>query len=171
MTVTAEDHLLAAELATRAGLRLLRLREEGHPPDELRALGDAEANAYLVASITATCPRDGLLSEESVDDKTRLGKSRVWIVDPLDGTREFGEAGRTDFAVHVALCVDGDPLVGAVALPGRDLLLSTARAQPVAAPRPPGAALRLVVSRSRPPALTLALAAEMDAELVEMGSA
>ena len=128
--VSPEDHLLAAELATRAGLRLLALREEGHPADELRTLGDTESNRYLVAALEASRPDDGLLSEESIDDLKRLARRRVWIVDPLDGTREFGEAGRTDFAVHVALAVDGVATVGAVALPGRDLLLSTARAGP-----------------------------------------
>ena len=91
--VSPEDHLLAAELATRAGLRLLALRDEGHPTDELRALGDAESNRYLVAALEAARPDDGLLSEESIDDLKRLARRRVWIVDPLDGTREFGEAG------------------------------------------------------------------------------
>src|SRR3954451_23750228 len=84
--VSPEDHLLAAELATRAGLRLLALRDEGHPTDELRALGDAESNRYLVAALAAGRPDDGLLSEESVDDLKRLARRRVWIVDPLDGT-------------------------------------------------------------------------------------
>jgi len=169
--VSPEDHLLAAELATRAGLRLLALREEGHPTDELRALGDAESNRYLVSALEAGHPDDGLLSEESVDDLKRLARRRVWIVDPLDGTREFGEAGRSDFAVHVALAVDGVATVGAVALPGRDLLLSTARARPAVAARDPQRPLRVVVSRSRPPGFAGAVADRLGAELVELGSA
>jgi 3'(2'), 5'-bisphosphate nucleotidase len=169
--VTPEDHLLAAELATRAGLRLLALRDEGHPTEELRALGDAESNRYLVGAITATCPDDGLLSEESVDDLKRLRHRRVWIVDPLDGTREFGEPGRTDFAVHVALAVDGVAVVGAVALPGRDLLLSTARARPAVPARSAEQPLRFVVSRSRPPAFAAPVAERLGAELTELGSA
>ena len=169
--MSPEDHLLAAELATRAGLRLLALREEGHPTDELRALGDAESNRYLVSALEAGRPDDGLLSEESVDDLKRLARRRVWIVDPLDGTREFGEAGRSDFAVHVALAVDGVATVGAVALPGRDLLLSTARARPAVAARDPQRPLRVVVSRSRPPGFAGAVADRLGAELVELGSA
>ena len=169
--MSPEDHLLAAELATRAGLRLLALREEGHPTDELRALGDAESNRYLVSALEAGHPDDGLLSEESVDDLKRLARRRVWIVDPLDGTREFGEAGRSDFAVHVALAVDGVATVGAVALPGRDLLLSTARARPAVAARDPQRPLRVVVSRSRPPGFAGAVADRLGAELVELGSA
>jgi 3'(2'), 5'-bisphosphate nucleotidase len=169
--VTDEDHLLAAELATRAGLRLLALRVEGHDPDELRHLGDTESNRYLVAAIRASRPRDGLLSEESIDDLERLGQRRVWIVDPLDGTREFGDDERTDYAVHVALAVDGEPIVGAVALPGRDLLLSTARQRPPLPPADAGRPVRMVVSRSRPPALARPVAAAVGAELVELGSA
>ena len=169
--VSPEDHLLAAELATRAGLRLLALRDEGHPTDELRALGDAEANRYLVSALEAGRPDDGLLSEESVDDLKRLARRRVWIVDPLDGTREFGEAGRSDFAVHVALAVDGVATVGAVALPGRDLLLSTARARPEVSARDPDRPLRFVVSRSRAPRFAGAVAERLGAELVELGSA
>ena len=171
MEVSPEDHLLAAELATRAGLRLLALRDEGHPTDELRALGDAEANRYLVSALEAGRPDDGLLSEESVDDLKRLARRRVWIVDPLDGTREFGEAGRSDFAVHVALAVDGVATVGAVALPGRDLLLSTARARPEVSARDPDRPLRFVVSRSRAPRFAGAVAERLGAELVELGSA
>ena len=115
MEASPEDHLLAAELATRAGLRLLALREEGHPTDELRTLGDTESNRYLVATLEASRPDDGLLSEESVDDLKRLARRRVWIVDPLDGTREFGEPPRDDWAVHVALWERGELVAGAVA--------------------------------------------------------
>ena len=111
-----------------------------------------------------------MLSEEGVDDQTRLAARRVWIVDPLDGTREFGEAGRTDWAVHVALWRDGELAAGAVALPAQDRVLSTW--QPERAPALDAAApLRLVVSRSRPPAFVTRLAADLNAVEVPMGSA
>jgi 3'(2'), 5'-bisphosphate nucleotidase len=178
MDATEEDHLLAAELAARAGLRLLQLLEDDLPPDELRARGDEESNRYLVGSISAMWPRDGQLSVESPDEPVRLQRARVWIVDPLDGTREFGEAGRNDFAVHVALAIDGRPVVGAVALPGRDLLLSTARAATAraanaasTAARDERTALRILVSRTRPPAFASEVARLVGAELVAMGSA
>ena len=171
MDATPEDHLLAAELATRAGLRLLALREEGHSPEELRELGDSESDRYLVGALRASRPLDGLLSEESVDDLTRLQQRRVWIVDPLDGTREFGDIDRVDFAVHVALAIDGEPVVGAVALPGRDLLLSTARKRPTPVAPAHGRPLRILVSRSRPPAWATPVAERVGAELVDMGSA
>jgi 3'(2'), 5'-bisphosphate nucleotidase len=168
---TPEDHLLAAELAARAGLRLLALRDEGHPADELRRLGDTESNNYLVAALQASHPTDGLLSEESADEPVRLSRRRVWIVDPLDGTREFGDLERTDFAVHVALAIDGVPVAGAVALPGRDLLLSTARDDPSVPPRDESRPVRMVVSRTRAPAIAAPVAERLGAEIVEMGSA
>jgi 3'(2'), 5'-bisphosphate nucleotidase len=125
------------------------------------------------------------LSEEGKDDPARLAATRVWIVDPLDGTREFGEAGRTDWAVHVALWEWGDLSAGAVALPAQDLVVSTAdyatgpaQATPFPAQIPDGtgsvalpAGLRILVSRSRPPAFVQQLAADIRAELVPMGSA
>ena len=148
--VSPEDHLLAAELATRAGLRLLALREEGHPPDELRTLGDTESNRYLVAALETSRPNDGLLSEESIDDLKRLTRRRVWIVDPLDGTREFGEAGRTHFRPRRAgRGRRGHRGRGGASRP--DLLLSTAADRPEVPDRDPARPLRFVVSRSRAP--------------------
>jgi 3'(2'), 5'-bisphosphate nucleotidase len=114
-------------------------------------------------------PDDGWLSEETRDSHERLARRRVWIVDPLDGTREYGEAGRSDWAVHVALAIDGAPAAGAVALPDRHLVLSTEQ-PPALAPAQEGP-LRLVVSRTRPPALSQAVAAEVGGELVALGSA
>jgi 3'(2'), 5'-bisphosphate nucleotidase len=113
-------------------------------------------------------PEDAVLSEEGVDDPVRLGAARVWIVDPLDGTREFGEPPRTDWAVHVALVIRGGPVAGAVALPARGLVLSTA-----SPPRLPPAVerARVVVSRTRPPASAQQLVNALHAELVPMGSA
>jgi len=111
-----------------------------------------------------------VLSEEGADDPARLAARRVWIVDPLDGTREFGEPGRTDWAVHVALWEAGELTAGAVALPAQGQVLSTA--DPVASPPAPAAGtLRLVVSRSRPAAFIPRLADKIGAEVVPLGSA
>jgi 3'(2'), 5'-bisphosphate nucleotidase len=162
-----DDHELAAALAHDAGTLLLGVRAEGG--DDLKARGDRTSNELLLARLAEARPDDGVLSEESVDDKTRLSSSRVWIIDPLDGTREFGEPPRTDWAVHVALTVDGVPVAGAVALPSLDLVLSTAAA-PSLSPAVDGPP-RLAVSRTRPPACTQVLVDALDATLVEMGSA
>jgi len=168
------DHELAAELAGQAGQRLLALRATGREPGELRAAGDRSSHEFLIARLTRLRLGDCVLSEEGKDDPARLTADRVWIVDPLDGTREYGEPGRTDWAVHVALWERGELTAGAVALPARDQVLSTA--QP---PRPrqgsrPGAGgqpLRIVMSRTRAPAFLAPLAARLGAELVPLGSA
>jgi 3'(2'), 5'-bisphosphate nucleotidase len=110
-----------------------------------------------------------VLSEEAADDPARLSTERVWIIDPLDGTREFGEPGRVDWAVHVALWERGELTAGAVALPAQGTVLSTA--EPPDGRKPPGSALRLVVSRSRPPEFVQRLADRLGAELVPLGSA
>jgi 3'(2'), 5'-bisphosphate nucleotidase len=112
-------------------------------------------------------PEDGLLSEESKDTQERLSKDRVWIIDPVDGTREYGE-GRSDWAVHVALAIKGQPSIGAVSLPGLDLTLRSDF--PIAAPVRKDR-LRMVVSRSRPAKEAVAVAETLDAELMPMGSA
>ncbi|UVO52629.1 3'(2'),5'-bisphosphate nucleotidase CysQ [Sphingomonas sp. SUN039] len=162
------DAELAAHLADVAGKLLLQVRACGLM--SLKALGkagDNTANQYLIHAIREQRPDDGLLSEESKDTEDRLSKSRVWIIDPVDGTREYGEA-RTDWAVHVALAIDGVATVGAVALPGLDLILRSDRP----APLPPAATPpRMVVSRTRPAAEALAVAEAIGAELVPMGSA
>ena len=157
------DDTVAAQLAEEAGRLLLQIRDQGG------AEGDRQSNELLLARLAELRPDDAVLSEESVDDKTRLDASRVWIVDPLDGTREYGEPPRSDWAVHVALTVDGVPVAGAVALPGLDVVLSTATppSVPARADGPP----RLAVSRTRPPACTEVLVAALGASLVEMGSA
>jgi 3'(2'), 5'-bisphosphate nucleotidase len=163
------DHELAALLAERAGQLLLELRDQISDPAELKAAGDRRANELILAGLAEARPDDPILSEESPDDSARHGADRVWIVDPLDGTREFGEPGRTDWAVHVALAERGRATVGAVALPARGLVLST-DPSPIVPPRPVGP-IRLLVSRSRPPAVAEHLATVLDAELVPMGSA
>ena len=163
------DHELAASIAQEAGELLLALRPTIEDPIELRAAGDAQANVVILDRLHAERPDDAILSEESADDLTRLDYDRVWIVDPLDGTREFGEGDRDDWAVHVALSTHGDASIGAVALPAQDVVFVT-DPRPSLTPRPDGAP-RLVVSRTRPPAVTAALEAALGAELVPMGSA
>lgn len=165
----ADDHVLAAWLATVAGHRLLQVRTEGLTGRELKDAGDAAAQELLMTLLTRWRPDDAVLSEEARDDKARLTRDRVWIIDPLDGTREFSEPPRDDWAVHVALWEGGDLVAGAVALPGVGTTYGTSDPPVVAAAtseRP-----RIAVSRTRPPAFVEALAAEIDAELVPMGSA
>jgi 3'(2'), 5'-bisphosphate nucleotidase len=162
------DAELAAHLAEVAGRILIEVRESGML--SLKALGkagDATANQFLVHALREQRPEDGLLSEESQDTEARLSKERVWIVDPVDGTREYGEA-RTDWAVHVALAVNGCPVIGAVALPGLGEVLRSD--QPGVLPQPP-ARLRMVVSRTRPAHEATQVAEKLGAELVPMGSA
>jgi 3'(2'), 5'-bisphosphate nucleotidase len=159
-----DDHELAADIAREAGELLLELQARKATKDE----GDRLSNDLILARLAGARPDDAVLSEESKDSPARLVRERVWIVDPLDGTREWGE-GRADWAVHVALAFDGIPRVAAVALPGQDRVLSTAN------PPPPPAAgpgrIRLLVSRTRPPAVAEYLAEVLDAELVPLGSA
>lgn len=165
--MTDED--LAAKLAEGAGRLLLALRENGCL--EGAALGkvaDQVANAFILTALGEWRPGDPVLSEESPDDPARLASERVWIIDPLDGTREYRE-GRPDWAVHVALSIGGAPRLGAVAVPAMDRLFRSDRC-----PAPPAAARSrplMLVSRSRAPAGAAALAAFLGAEMVEMGSA
>jgi len=164
-----KDGELARQLAATAGQLLVDLRlGEIFSGEALGALGDRLANAYILAGLRQHRPDDAILSEEEADNPTRLGARRVWIVDPLDGTREYGE-GRADWAVHVGLAIDGDAAIGAVALPGLPLTLSSADVR--APPRRSDARLRVLVSRTRPAPEALAVAAALDAELVPMGSA
>src|SRR3546814_185775 len=126
------DEALAARLAEAAGAILLGLRDAGELTGKaLGAAGDRDANAMLCRELRAARPDDAILSEEEKDSAARLSHSRVWIVDPLDGTREYGE-GRSDWAVHVALAVDGVAAVGAVALPGLGLTLTSGTPLPLA---------------------------------------
>jgi len=165
------DAALAAHLAAEAGRLLITVREEsGLAGKPLGEAGDAAANRLLCEALREARPDDGLLSEEERDNAARLGKSRVWIIDPLDGTREYSE-GRADWAVHVALTIDGVAEIGAVALPGADgspVLRSDAPHPPLAAAPQP---LRFVVSRTRPAREAEAVAAALGGTLVPMGSA
>jgi 3'(2'), 5'-bisphosphate nucleotidase len=164
------DAELAALLAEDAGKMLLQLRESGVLEGKaLGKAGDETANAFLVNALREQRPDDGLLSEESKDTDHRLAKERVWIIDPIDGTREYGE-GRSDWAVHVGLAINGAALVGAVALPalGQGIVLRTDEIGLSAAH---DGAPRMVVSRTRPAAEAVTVAARVAGELVPMGSA
>jgi 3'(2'), 5'-bisphosphate nucleotidase len=168
-----DDHVLATWLATVAGERLLEVRREGLEGRELKDAGDKAAHDLLMALLAEHRPADAVLSEEALeqaaDKAARLSAERVWIVDPLDGTREFSEPPRDDWAVHVALWQDGDLTAGAVALPAQGETFNTG--QPPVVPVSTAGRPRIAVSRSRPPEFVHGLAAELDAELVAMGSA
>ncbi|WP_033073218.1 3'(2'),5'-bisphosphate nucleotidase CysQ [Sphingopyxis sp. MWB1] len=162
------DEKLAERLADAAGELLLHLRAEGrHAGKALGQAGDAAANALLCRELRAARPDDAILSEEEKDSEARLAASRVWIVDPLDGTREYGE-GRSDWAVHVALAVDGEAKIGAVALPGLGVTLTSGSPPAL---KPANAPLKMLVSRTRPAAEALFVAERLRAELLAMGSA
>ena len=171
--VTRDDHRLAAELASEAGELLGEMRDRltrgGAPAAVLRAEGDRRAHRFLADRLAAARPGDAVLSEEAPDDGARLQADRVWIIDPLDGTREFSEPPRWDWAVHVALVVGQRPAAGAVALPAAGLTLST-----LDPPEPPpggGGPPRLAASRNRITFPVLRAAEALGAELVLMGSA
>lgn len=166
--MTENDEQLAARLADAAGRILLDLRAAGDLAGKaLGQAGDEAANAMLCRELRAARPDDALLSEEEKDNPARLASHRVWIVDPLDGTREYGE-GRSDWAVHVALAIDGVASVGAVALPGLGLTLTSGAPTALAPANEP---LRMLVSRTRPAAEAVQVAERMGAELLAMGSA
>ena len=167
-----DDHAFAAWAATVAGERLTEVRREGLEGRELKDAGDLAAHDLLMAICAAYRPGDSVMSEESkasIADQDRLSASRVWIIDPLDGTREFSEPPRDDWAVHVALWQDGELTAGAVAQPGIGRTFDTGH-PPIVPPRT-AERPRIVVSRSRPPAFVERMAAEIGADLVPMGSA
>ena len=160
-------------MARVAGQLLLQVREESELSGAaLGSRGDVAANRLLLDLLAAAHPEDAVLSEEAIDSAARLGVARVWVIDPLDGTREFSE-GRDDWAVHVALTVDGVLAAGAVALPARRLVLATGGAVPGPTSWTPlaGRTPRVVVSRSRPPVLGQRIAEALNGELVALGSA
>jgi 3'(2'), 5'-bisphosphate nucleotidase len=184
MMRTQSDAEIGIQAASLAGELLLRLRQSAATgevasvaldADVLRAAGDRDANHAIMKLLANERPEDSLLSEEAADDPRRLIADRVWIIDPLDGTREFGErdgAGvwRDDFAVHVALWERGQGLtLGVVALPARGVIYSSNA--PLEVPPSPAGKLRIAVSRTRPPTFIAALEAAGSAALVPMGSA
>jgi 3'(2'), 5'-bisphosphate nucleotidase len=166
--MSLNDADLARQIATMAGRLLLELRDSGlFEGKALGRVGDRVANDFIMAALNANRPDDAVLSEEESDTKDRLNAHRVWIVDPLDGTREYGE-GRFDWAVHIGLAIDGRPSLGAVALPALSSTLCSGRPETISAPPH---RLRMLVSRTRPAAEALAVAERLDAELIAMGSA
>ncbi len=167
-----DDAAFASDIATRAGALLLTLREDmaAGDPRELRNAGDSRSQALLAELLGDGRPDDAVLSEEAEDDRVRLSADRVWIIDPLDGTREYGEPPRDDWAVHVALWERGQGLsTGAVALPAQGVTLATGARLPTRDPAP--SRPRLVVSRTRAPEFVTAVADRLGGELVPMGSA
>jgi len=165
-----DDSALAAALAEDAGHLLLRLRgESGLSGKELGQRGDADSNALLLDELAEARPQDAVLSEESVDSPERLAADRVWIIDPLDGTREYGMPGRDDWAVHVALWERGAGITAAaVAQPSLDVVYASNTVRAQRRPRP---RLRFLVSDSRPPAFAAPVAEQLGADLAPMGSA
>ncbi|HEY4378324.1 MAG TPA: 3'(2'),5'-bisphosphate nucleotidase CysQ [Acidimicrobiales bacterium] len=173
-----DDHALARQLAEDAGRLLLDLRarlvDDGADAATLKAEGDRQAHELLMAGLATARPHDAILSEEGRDgdgptDTGRLTAERVWIIDPLDGTREFSEPPRADWAVHVALVVAGQPVAGAVALPAQRVVLGTQPPPPAVGQ--PAARPRIIVSRTRPPEVATYLAEALGGDLVPMGSA
>lgn len=166
--MSESDEALAERLATGAGALLLALQKsQTFDGKALGNQGDSIANRYLIDAIRAARPNDAILSEEEADSAARLSQKRVWIIDPLDGTREYSE-GRSDWAVHVALAVDCVAAVGAVALPGLGLTLSSGRRASLATRNDPPV---MVVSRTRPAAEAIFVAKTISATLLPMGSA
>ncbi|MFM8730795.1 MAG: 3'(2'),5'-bisphosphate nucleotidase CysQ [Candidatus Limnocylindrus sp.] len=174
------DEAIAMQAASLAGELLLQLRhgvatDTATASEALQTAGDRDANRAIMKLLANERPEDSLLSEEAADDPRRLIAERVWIIDPLDGTREFGErdsAGvwRDDFAVHVALWRRGHGLtLGVVGLPARGLIYSS-DVRKVVPPSPAGP-LRIAVSRTLPPGFVAALESAGDATLLPMGSA
>jgi len=163
------DAALARLLADQAGAALLEVRSGAAEGPELKDAGDRRAQQVLAALLARFRPDDAVLSEEAVDSAARLSADRVWIIDPLDGTREFSERPRPDWAVHVALWQQGELIAGAVALPAEQITFGTDR--PPVLPAAHDGPIRLAVSRSRPPAFVQQVAEILGAELVPMGSA
>ena len=176
MKVNNEDHYLAEDLATRAGLLLLEERKLGQDvdPETLKQKADKESHNFLMEELASARPEDGVLSEEGAANPVHPNRSdtnRVWIVDPLDGTREFGELERDDWAVHVALAINGLPVVGAVAIPALNLTFSTCNDFSQIYQTTEYEKVRIAVSRSRPPVEASLVAERLNGELIEMGSA
>jgi 3'(2'), 5'-bisphosphate nucleotidase len=163
------DAIAAGEIATGAGRLLLSVRATGGKSEALKASGDAASQEYISKQLTSRYPFDAVLSEEADDDSDRLVNRRVWIIDPLDGTREFSEPPRVDWAVHVALVEGGELVAGSVALPGEGLTFSTTDRLPPRGPAP--SRPRILVSRTRPTEHARMLAETLGGDLVPMGSA
>ena len=171
--VNESDHRLAAHVATETGVLLMDLRtqmlDRGTTSWELEAAGDQLAHDLIVERLTQARPGDHVLSEEGRDDRSRLGAERVWIVDPLDGTNEYGSPPRGDWAVHIALVEDGRPTAGAVALPAMGVTLATEPAP--ALPPPTDGPPRVIASRWHPSAAAQVVLNGLGGRLLSLGSA
>jgi 3'(2'), 5'-bisphosphate nucleotidase len=167
--LVSDDAAAAAEMATGAGRVLLSVRQTGGDPQALKALGDSASQEYISEQLAHRYPFDAVLSEEAADNSDRLANGRVWIIDPLDGTREFSEPPRSDWAVHVALVESGELVAGAVALPGEGVTFTSSDRLPSLGRIP--SRPRILVSRTRPTEHAVMLAETLEGELVPMGSA
>jgi 3'(2'), 5'-bisphosphate nucleotidase len=171
--IDESDAGLATRLATEAGHLLVEVRDDltrgGAPAWQVMDTGDLASHRFIVTALAEARPNDAVLSEEGLEDPRRFDADRVWIVDPLDGTSEFGEHGRHDWAVHIALW-DADHLAaGAVSIPALDLIFSTD--PPPVLPTSTRSRPRLVTSRNRNPYVAVVIANALDADAVRLGSA
>jgi 3'(2'), 5'-bisphosphate nucleotidase len=173
LTAAPEDHELAKSVAARAGDALLELRDgwdQKRTESTLRDEADRLANEVIFDLLKSrAADGDGILSEELPDSPERLQKERVWVVDPLDGTREFADPSREDWAVHVGLSIAGVASAGAVALPAMGIVLDTGDPPTMAQAR--NESPRVAVSRSRRPAVASWVCEQLGGELIAMGSA
>jgi 3'(2'), 5'-bisphosphate nucleotidase len=171
--VGESDAELATRLAREAGERLVELREHlwenGAHAWDVMDFGDAVSHQFIAEELRRHRPDDAVLDEEAAEDPRRFVSDRVWIIDPLDGTREFGEPGRHDWAVHVALWDADRFLAGAVALPAVDLVLTTD--PPPVLPEPGRNRPRIITSRSRAPYAAVIVANALGCDAVRLGSA
>lgn len=172
--VTVEsDAQLAARLAIDAGHLLVELRDEltraGAQAWQVMDSGDLASQRFLAHELATARPGDAVLSEEGLEDPRRFDTDRVWIIDPLDGTSEFGEHGRPDWAVHIALWESDHFVAGAVSIPALDLIFSTD--PPAVVPQSRRSRPRLVTSRTRNPYVAVVIANALDADAFRLGSA
>ena len=170
-----DDHRLAAHLAHETGVQLNALRAQlfadGAAPWNVMDTGDAAGHRFLVDALAQHRPNDAVLSEEGADNPKRLSADRVWIIDPLDGTNEYGERGRSDWAIHVALWERGELVAGAVSLPAVGLTLDTHPETRPQLPPTPNRRVRLITSRNRAPYSAVLVANAIDCDAIRLGSA
>ena len=167
------DQQLASRVATEAGAMLVELRDElvaeGIHYWDLKDEGDVAGHRYIMSALTAARPDDVILSEEAVDNRRRLSAERVWIIDPIDGTNEFAEHPRHDWAIHIALWEAGELTAASVALPTLGVTFDASPAAIV----PPSTRARplLVTSRSRNPYCAVMVANALGCDVARLGSA
>ena len=167
------DQQLASRVATEAGAMLVELRDElvaeGIHYWDLKDEGDVAGHRYIMSALTAARPDDVILSEEAADNRRRLNAERVWIIDPIDGTNEFAEHPRHDWAIHIALWEAGELTAASVALPTLGVTFDASPAAVV----PPSTRARplLVTSRSRNPYCAVMVANALGCDVARLGSA